>query len=62
MKTLASASMLGLVGLLATASSSFAGLLPAPAPLLGAGLPGLAVLAVAGVGYVGLRIVRRGRD
>jgi len=33
----------------------------APAPLLGAGLPGLAILAVAGGGYVAMRL-RRGRD
>jgi hypothetical protein len=31
----------------------------APAPLLGAGLPGLAVLAVAGGGYLAVRVFRR---
>jgi hypothetical protein len=30
-----------------------------PAPLLGAGLPGLAVLAAGGVGYLALRRFRR---
>jgi hypothetical protein len=45
------------------ASASFAGALaPAPAPLLGAGLPGLAILAVAGGGYVAMRLRRRDRD
>ena len=34
----------------------------APSPLLGAGLPGLAVMAVAGAGYVAMRLRRRGRD
>ena len=29
-----------------------------PAPMMGAGLPGLAVLAVAGVGYVAVRVWR----
>jgi hypothetical protein len=31
----------------------------APAPLLGAGLPGLAVLVVAGGGYMAVRAFRR---
>jgi hypothetical protein len=35
---------------------------PSPAPLLGAGLPGLAILAAAGGGYLALRLNRRGRD
>jgi hypothetical protein len=34
----------------------------APAPLLGAGLPGLAVLAVAGGGYLAVRVFRRRGD
>ena len=34
----------------------------APAPLLGAGLPGLAIMAVAGAGYLALRMRRRGKD
>jgi len=34
----------------------------APAPLLGAGLPGVAVLAVAGGGYLAVRTFRRRRD
>jgi len=47
---------------LAAASVSFAGVLPAPAPLLGAGLSGLAVLAVTGAGYLAVRMRRRDRD
>ncbi|HEY1448375.1 MAG TPA: hypothetical protein VGF33_07540 [Caulobacteraceae bacterium] len=34
----------------------------APVPLLGAGLPGLAVLAVAGGGYLAVRLFRRRGD
>jgi hypothetical protein len=41
------------------ATSSFAGPPLAPAPLLGAGLPGLAVLVVAGGGYLAVRAFRR---
>ena len=48
-----------LVSVLA-ATPSFAN--PAPAPLLGAGLPGLAILAVAGGGYYAVRAFRRRRD
>jgi hypothetical protein len=45
------------------ASPVFAGeISPSPAPLLGAGLPGLAVLAVTGVGYLTVRMRRRGKD
>ena len=44
------------------ASASFAGTAPAPSPVLGAGLPGLAILAVAGGGYLAMRLRRRGRD
>ena len=33
-----------------------------PAPLLGAGLPGLALLGVAGVGYAAVRVYRRHKD
>ena len=53
-----------LVGLasFAFASTAFAGAVGAPAPVLGAGLPGLAVLAVAGAGYVAMRMKGRGRD
>jgi hypothetical protein len=45
-------------------SASIAGVaaVGAPSPLLGAGLPGLAVMAVAGAGYVAMRLRRRGRD
>jgi hypothetical protein len=43
------------------ASASFAGQVAAPSPVLGAGLPGLAILAVAGGGYVMMRLRRRGR-
>jgi hypothetical protein len=67
MKTLLSASAMGVVGSLVAAGVSFAGSVTpptvgAPAPLLGAGLPGLAVLAVAGAGYLTLRLRRRDRD
>jgi len=63
MKTLLTVSTLGVATLLASASASLAGsTVGAPAPLLGAGLPGLAVLAVAGAGYVGLRMRRGKRD
>jgi hypothetical protein len=57
------ASILGLAGLISAfaASPSLAGV-PAPAPLLAAGLPGLAVLAVAGGGYLAVRTFRRNRD
>jgi hypothetical protein len=41
------------------AGASFAAAVPAPAPLLGAGLPGLAVLVVAGGGYMAVRFFRR---
>lgn len=47
---------------LACASAAFAGRLPAPAPLMGAGLPGLAVLVAAGGGYIAMRLRRRGKD
>ncbi|HEY1448376.1 MAG TPA: hypothetical protein VGF33_07545 [Caulobacteraceae bacterium] len=40
------------------ATPSLAGV-AGPAPLLGAGLPGLAVLAVAGGGYLAVRVFRR---
>ncbi len=46
-------------------SPSLAGCGPpaiAPAPLLGAGLPGLAIFAVTGGGYLVLRTLRRRRD
>jgi hypothetical protein len=44
------------LALIVMATPSFAGLITgAPAPLLGAGLPGLAVLAVTGVGYLAVR-------
>jgi hypothetical protein len=43
------------------ATPSLAGV-AAPAPLLGAGLPGVAVLAVAGGGYLAVRAFRRRRD
>ena len=44
------------------ASASFAGLVGGPSPVLGAGLPGLAILAVTGVGYLAVRMRRRDRD
>jgi hypothetical protein len=46
----------------AMASAAYAGLTPAPAPLLGAGIPSLAILAVTGVGYVAMRMSRKNRD
>jgi hypothetical protein len=49
----------------ATASASFAGTavsVGAPAPLLGAGLPGLAILAASGAGYLVIRLRKRNRD
>lgn len=49
----------------ATASASFAGAVStvgAPSPLLGAGLPGLAILAASGAGYLAIRLRRRNRD
>jgi hypothetical protein len=57
-----SVAVLGLAALISTfaAGPSFA--IPAPAPLLGAGLPGLAVLVVAGGGYVAVRAFRRRGD
>jgi len=66
MKTLLSASALAVVASFVATGVSIAGsVVPtngAPAPLLGAGLPGLAVLAVAGAGYLTLRLRRRDRD
>jgi hypothetical protein len=47
---------------LACASAAFAGRQVGPAPLMGAGLPGLAVLAAASGGYIAMRLRRRGRD
>jgi hypothetical protein len=44
------------------ASEAFALTVPAPSPLLGAGIPSLAVLAITGVGYVAIRIHRKNRD
>ena len=46
----------------AMASTAFAVAVPAPAPLLGAGIPSLAILAVTGVGYVAMRMSRKNRD
>jgi hypothetical protein len=50
----------------AVASASFAGVavpvVGAPSPLLGAGLPGLAILAASGAGYLAIRLRRRNRD
>lgn len=60
-----SSSVLGLTVAAATvsfASAAFAGVSAAPSPVLGAGLPGLAILAVTGVGYLAVRMRRRDRD
>jgi hypothetical protein len=65
MKNLISLSALTFVALAATASASFAGTVApvgAPAPLLGAGLPGLAILVASGAGYLAIRLRRRNRD
>jgi hypothetical protein len=51
---------LAAVGSVLGAGAAFA--IPAPAPLLGAGLPGLAMLAVAGGGYLAVKTFRRNRD
>jgi hypothetical protein len=55
------ASILGLAAIpsVIAATPSLAGPPLAPAPLLGAGLPGLAVLVVAGGGYLAVRAFRR---
>ena len=50
-------STLSLLGVLAAAGAAHAGVVPAP--LLGAGLPGLAVLAVAGGGYLLVKRMRK---
>ncbi len=51
------------LALVVAASPSFAGTTAAaPAPLLAAGLPGLAVLAVTGLGYLAVRARRPGKD
>jgi hypothetical protein len=71
MKNWLSVSTLASAAWFAATSVSFAGsvvLQPptstvgAPAPLLGAGLSGLAVLAVTGAGYLAVRFRRRDRD
>ena len=67
MKNWLSVSTLASAAWFAAASASFAGSstvppLGAPAPLLGAGLSGLAVLAVTGAGYLAVRFRRRDRD
>lgn len=66
MKSWISVSTLASAAWFAATSASFAGDLPplvrAPAPLLGAGLSGLAVLAVTGAGYLAVRFRRRDRD
>jgi hypothetical protein len=67
MKNWLSVSTLASVAWFAATSASFAGgvtppTVGAPAPLLGAGLSGLAVLAVTGAGYLAVRFRRRDRD
>jgi hypothetical protein len=64
MKNWLSVSTLASAAWFAAASASFAGIpapVGAPAPLLGAGLSGLAVLAVTGAGYLAVRFRRRDR-
>lgn len=46
----------------ATIASAGGVIAPGPAPLIGAGLPSLGVLAVAGAGYLAVRLRRRNRD
>jgi hypothetical protein len=58
-RTVATLSLAALVSAFAATPGLAA---PAPAPLLGAGLPGLAALVVAGGGYLALRTFRRRRD
>jgi hypothetical protein len=67
MKKLIALPILTAAASLACASAAFAGVaviptVGAPAPLLGAGLPGLAVIAVTGAGYLAIRLRRRGKD
>jgi|GraSoiStandDraft_4_1057263.scaffolds.fasta_scaffold1255104_2 hypothetical protein len=66
MKNWISVATLTTAASLAAASASFAGEVDipigAPAPLLGAGLSGLAVLAVTGAGYLAVRMRGRNRD
>jgi hypothetical protein len=64
MKSWLSVSTLASATWFAATSASVAGVIPvgAPAPLLGAGLSGLAVLAVTGAGYLAVRMRRRDRD
>jgi hypothetical protein len=65
MKNWLSVSTLASAAWFAATSASFAQTAPpvgAPAPLLGAGLSGLAVLAVTGAGYLAVRLRRRDRD
>lgn len=63
MKNSVGITLLTLAGAFGVTTAASAGLtVAAPAPLLGAGLPGLAILAVAGAGYVAMRARRRGRD
>jgi hypothetical protein len=50
------------LALIVMATPSFAGLRGAPAPLLAAGLPGLAVLAMTGAGYIAVRARRNRKD
>jgi len=66
MRNWISVSTLASAAWFAATSASFAGVstqpVGAPAPLLGAGLSGLAVLAVTGAGYLAVRFRRRDRD
>ena len=64
MKNWLSVSILASGAWFAATSASLAGTpsFGAPAPLLGAGLSGLAVLAVTGAGYLAVRFRRRDRD
>jgi len=66
MKNWLSVSTLAPIAWFAMTTVSFAGNtappVGAPAPLLGAGLSGLAILAVTGAGYLAVRFRRRDRD
>jgi hypothetical protein len=62
MKNWISVSVLASAVSLLAVSASAGGTVGAPAPLLGAGLSGLAVLAVTGAGYIAVRMRGRNRD
>jgi hypothetical protein len=50
---------LGALTVVLSGAAAYAGGVVAPAPLLGAGLPGAAILVIAGGGYLAVRAFRR---